>query len=146
MSVLSSHAWQPAINQVLKRHSSYVMHSLFHIPAINQVLLNRRSSSWCIFPSHHAAEYVARSFQYLVSWKCFIQLKKLRRTRLQHHTFLISSSSLLVFCVEQLVVYLFSLACILHSSSQSCHVWLLECIYHRTWARYYGNFLFLFSL
>ncbi len=56
------------------------------------------------------------------NWKSFVE------PVCKHHTFLISPSSLLVFCVEQLGVYLFSLACILHSSSHSCHVSLLECI------------------
>jgi hypothetical protein len=53
----------------------------------------------CILTSHHTAPCVAQSSLSLVSSKCSIELKGHHRAHLQHHTFLISSSSPSAFCI-----------------------------------------------
>ncbi len=47
----------------------------------------------CFLTSHNTAPCVSRSSSTLVSSKCFIELKGHHPAHLQHHTFLISSSS-----------------------------------------------------
>jgi hypothetical protein len=64
----------------------------------------------CILTSHHTAPGVSPSSSSLVSSKCFIELKGHHPAHLQHHTFLISSSSPSPFCipVASLFVCLFA--------------------------------------
>jgi hypothetical protein len=60
----------------------------------------------CILTSHHTAPCVSRSSSSLVSSKCFIELKGHHPAHLQHHTFLISSSSPSAFCIPVACLFL----------------------------------------
>jgi hypothetical protein len=94
MSVLSSHAWQPVVPT---------------IQPINQVLLKPGSWSWCEFSIHITwpstsllsscafSLHITRRRSKLLT--CFIEFKRHHPAYLQHHTFLISSSSPSAFCI-----------------------------------------------